>query len=138
MKTTRTKSIERPVDRRSLPARAALERTGLDQILARIRAGESQREIADSLQVDVSTLNRFLRSNAERAEATRAAMTESAEAWLDRGLRELEQAKGQDNAEMTRVRAVAMECARRAAIRNPRYSDKQQVELSGPDGGPMQ
>ncbi|SRR5213593_2044801 len=67
------------------------------------------------------------------------AMRQSAEAWLDRGMRVLQDAldkKG--NVDPTAARAYAIECARRAAIRNPQYRERNHVELSGKDGGPMQ
>jgi len=122
--------------KRSSAALARIENESFPEILSRIRAGESQSEIAQGLGVHVATLNRYL-NDAERAIETDAAKRDSAEAWLDRAMAELEQAKGKDNAEVTRAKAVAQECARRAGIRNPRYSEKQQVELSGPDGGPV-
>jgi transcriptional regulator with XRE-family HTH domain len=122
--------------KRSSTALGKIESESFPAILGRIRAGESQAEIAKSLGVHVATLNRYL-NDADRVLETDAAKRDSAEAWLDRGMSELESAKGGDNAEVTRAKAVAQECARRASIRNPRYSEKQQVELSGPDGGPV-
>jgi transcriptional regulator with XRE-family HTH domain len=124
------------VKRRAAPARKAIERAGTEEILSLIRQGKSQREIARRLKVDVSTLNRFLRANADESDLKQA-MSESSEAWLDRGMQTLERAKGGDSAEVARARAIALECARRAAIRNPKYSDRSAVELSGPGGSPV-
>ena len=54
-------------------------------------------------------------------------MEASAEAWLDRGLGVLTDAK--DMLEVHRARAIEQHCARRAAIRNPqRYGDRQQID----------
>ena len=36
------------------------------------------------------------------------------------------------------ARAYAQECARRAAIRNPKYRDKMTTEIQGKDGAPIE
>jgi hypothetical protein len=121
---------------RRIPARIPLEREGIESLCGRIRAGETMRKISSSLNIDVAALHRYLRAP-ENTLATDMALRDSAEALLDCGLQTLIDAAGKDNAEVTRAKAIAQEYARRAAIRNPRYSDRQNVELSGPDGGPI-
>ncbi len=146
MSTITDNNSQKPVKQRAstrreadqLTPRARIEHFGFDGILDSIRAGKSQSEIAKSLGVHCATLTRFLREDDERARRTDRAMADSAEAWLDRGLEAIEEARGGDTAEVQRVRIFAQECARRAAIRNPRYSERNQIELSGPDGRPVQ
>lgn len=105
----------------------------LEAIWSRIESGDSQAEIARDLGVVPSTLSELL-NKPEHAERSARARELSAEAWLDRGLAALEQAPADSN-EIARARAIAQECARRAAIRNPRYSEKRVHEVSGPNGG---
>ena len=146
MSTITDNNSQKPVKQRASTRRAAdqvtprarIEHFGFDGILDSIRAGKSQSEIAKSLGVHCATLTRFLREDDERARQTDRAMTDSAEAWLDRGMRALEEARGMDTAAVQLARAVEQACARRAAIRNPRYSEKRAVELTGADGGPLQ
>ena len=57
----------------------------IEEALQRIEAGESQREIAASFGVAVSTLNEHL-NKPENAERSARARSISAESWLDRGL----------------------------------------------------
>lgn len=102
---------------------AYLDTIGIDKIAAQIEAGLSQRNLAKEYAVDVAELNRWLHATPQRSARARAAMHESAEGWLDRGLAAIEDAPG-DVAEIARARAIAQECARRAAVRNPAYRDK--------------
>ena len=54
----------------------------------------------------------------------------SAEAWLDKGLAKIESSMSKSgDVDPSAARAYAQECARRAAIRNPIYKDKAQVDL---------
>ena len=103
----------------------------------RIRAGETNRDIAKKLNIHPATLCRYLNEDAHAQQYDRA-KADSAEALLDCGMEALEQARGGDATEVQRARAVAQEYARRAAIRNLRYSDKRALELTGPNGGPVQ
>src|SRR5207248_8494655 len=116
--------------------RVKLERIGIDRLCARIEGGESMHEIARDLKVAVSTLHGFLHRD-EHADKTAFAMQASAESWLDRGTQALNEARGGDTAAVQWARAVEQHCTRRAAIRNPRYSERAAVELSGPNGGPI-
>jgi len=118
-------------------ARAKLENIGIDRLCERIEAGESMHEIARDLRIAVSTLHGFLNRDGH-AEKTALAMQASAESWLDRGTQALNEARGGDTAAVQWARAVEQHCARRAAIRNPRYSERAAVELTGPNGGPVQ
>ena len=129
---------KRSGNRRTSRVRAVIEDTGFENILDRIRGGESQSEIARALHVHVSTLNRYL-NEPSRTEETEAAKRDSAESWLDRGTDGLEDARGKDAVAVQWARANEQHCARRAAIRNPaRYSEKHGIEVTGADGGPVQ
>ena len=134
--TARQLLANKPKRQRVTQALLRIEDASFEDVLARIRAGESQTEIARSLKVHIATLNRYL-SDPSRVAETTAAKADSAEAWLDKGLREIQNAKGFDHAEVQRARAFAQECARRAAIRNPRYSDKAAIQLTDGDGQPL-
>jgi transcriptional regulator with XRE-family HTH domain len=108
----------------------------VDAIMAKIASGVSQTEIADEEKMSVATLNTWLHADAERSARAKEAMEQSAESWLDRGLKTLREAPP-DNAEIARARAIEQHCARRAAIRNPRhYGEK--LELSGNPDAPLQ
>lgn len=108
----------------------------LEEIWSRIESGDSQAEIAKDLGITHGRLSQILNKDEETANRSARAREMSAEAWLDRGLRTLEEAPADSN-EIARARAIAQECARRAAIRNPRYSEKRVHEVSGPNGGPI-
>lgn len=110
----------------------------VEKIIEAISNGKTYREIAEEEGCSISTVHKALNSDEWRERSARA-RENSAEAWLDRGLDVLEKAlqKGGET-DATAARAYAQECARRAAIRNPKYRDKQQLEHSGPDGGPIQ
>ena len=110
----------------------------LNAVLDRIMDGESQAEIARSIGLSPARLSELLSANAEIAERSARARSISAEAWLDRGLAVIESSlKKEDGIDATAAKAYAQECARRAAIRNPVYSDKQRHEVTGADGGAM-
>ncbi len=110
---------------------AAIEAEGEDSLIMRIAEGATQAELAGRLGVGVGSLNNWLHKEPERSGRAREAMRVSAEAWLDRGLKALNDALP-DNAEIARARAIEQHCARRAAIRDPkRYGDKLQTEVTG-------
>ena len=111
------------------PAKDSLEQVGIEMLCERIEAGESYRELAESLGIAVSTVHAYLclPNNLERSERAR---TKSAEAWLDRGLVMIESSLSKSgDVDPSAARAYAHECARRAAVRNPVYKDKAQVDL---------
>lgn len=110
----------------------------LDAVLDRIMSGDSQAEIARDIGLSPARLSELLSADDEIAERSARARSISAEAWLDRGLAAVESAMQKDgNVDATAAKAYAQECARRAAIRNPQYSDKQRHEVTGADGGAM-
>jgi len=110
----------------------------LDAVLDRIMDGESQAEIARSLGITPGRLSQLLSADEEIAKRSAFARSMSAEAWLDRGLEAVASAMDKTgNIDASAARAFAQECARRAAIRNPAYSDKQRHEVTGADGGAM-
>lgn len=111
-----------------------------EYVLDRISEGFSQVEIARAFSIHNSTLSRAIDARIERTgdgEAQRFARARaaSAESWLDKGVAALERAalKSSDYDPQT-ARAIAQECARRAAIRNPTYRDKADVTLANPPG----
>lgn len=102
-----------------------------DEIIERIMDGDSMTQIAKDIGASKTSLLRFLTSEA-LADRSARAKEESAEAWLDKGLEAIEAAMRKDSGlDSNAARAYAQECARRAAIRNPRYRDSSKVELSG-------
>lgn len=102
----------------------------LDEILERITDGDSQAEIAKDLGVGVMTLSDYLNRDSVSVRSARARL-ESAEAWLDKGLQAIKDAMRKDSGlDATAARAYAQECARRAAIRNPRYNERLSVDLT--------
>jgi transposase-like protein len=119
-------------------AGSVLDGIGLEPICQRIENGESQAEIAKSLGVAASTLSAWL-NKPENSERSARAREMSAESWLDRGLETLEKALLKEAGyDASAAKAYAQECARRAAIRNPRYVEKRAHEHAGPNGEPMQ
>jgi hypothetical protein len=76
-------------------------------------------------------------TNEKNRDHSARALLNSAESWLDRGFEAIVKADASDgrySAEIQKARAIAQECARRAAIRNPRYSDRQTVQHTDADG----
>jgi len=115
-----------------MPATAqhACTTLGIDTILDLIYAGQSQTEIARNLNISVASLNTYIHSRPEWSARAKQIYQESAESWIDRGHAYLVEAPS-DNAEIQRARALEQHCARRAAIRNPRYRDNVSVEHTG-------
>lgn len=113
-----------------------------DYALERIYEGDSFREIATTLGMTHGRISQILDRNEDAINRSARAMAASAEAWLDKGLAVVEDAIDNpsyqgDGKDSGASRAYAQECARRAAIRNPRYREKTGVELSGPGGAPI-
>lgn len=114
-----------------------LDLVGINAICEQITAGATYTEIARVLGVGYATLWNWINSDAERADKSARARTASAEAWLDRGIVPLESALRLNNGvDATAARAYAQECARRAAIRNPKFSDK--IVHAGDADNPLQ
>lgn len=101
-----------------------------DEIIERIMDGDSMTQIAKDIGASKTSLLRFLTSEA-LADRSARAKEESAEAWLDKGLEAIEAAMRKDSGlDSNAARAYAQECARRAAIRNPRYNERLSVDLT--------
>lgn len=112
-------------------ATAKMEAVGIEAICERIESGESQTEIAKSIGVSIGSLSTWLNQD-QYAERSARAREKSAESWLDRGLYMIEQACDKTSGiDATAAKAYAQECARRAAIRNPRYVEKTAHQHSG-------
>jgi len=106
------------------------DKPDIESILELIRDGSTYREIGAKLGVNASTVCRWLAENESIAQQSARAREDSAEAWLDRGLGYLESALNRDSGlDAGAARALAQECARRAAVRNPRYRESQKVDL---------
>lgn len=117
------------------PARDKLDAVGIATLCERIFSGESMPSIAASVGVSESTLSDYL-ARPEHIELSARARQDSAEAWLDRGLACIASALPKDGGiDASAAKAYAQECARRAAIRNPRYRDK--VALGGDADNPL-
>lgn len=115
-----------------------LAATNFAQVCERIEAGQTQRELAKSLKVSVASLSNWLNRDDHR-ERYRSALLASAESWLDKGLEAVQMSLRKKGAiDPQAARAYAQECARRAALRNPRYVEKTAHEHTGPGGGPVQ
>ena len=109
----------------------------IDAVLERIHGGESQLAIAASLRISTGRLSELLNAP-DVAERSARAREDSAESWLDKGLAVIESALDKTgNIDASAAKAYAQECARRAAIRNPKYRDKVQTEVTGANGGPI-
>ena len=115
-----------------------MERPPLETIIARIRDGKTYREIGAEFGVSHSTIVNWLSDNDQSARAKEAALLDSAEAWLDRGIDYLESALSKESGiDPSAARALAQECARRAAVRNPKYRDKSETTLKGDAENPV-
>lgn len=116
----------------------------VDWILEQIVEGESQKDIAASLNRSAGCVSLWLMRDEATIIRSDHARKCSAEAWLDKGLQAVYDAMSDPAYKGTgtdsgAARAYAQECARRAAIRNPAYREKTdtKLELTGPGGGPI-
>lgn len=110
-----------------LTAAQKLDAVGIEAICGRIESGEDDGTIAKTMGMHRMSLRQWIKARGHDA-AISSAREESAEAWLDEGLNTIRTAlpKG-NNIDSGAARAYAQECARRAAIRNPRYREKLDV-----------
>ena len=109
----------------------------LDDVITRIETGQSFVQIAQELGTARSNLYRLLDQWTAQDSSARDRLDNakqvSAEAWLDKGMATLESALSRDSGiDSNAARAIAQECARRAAIRNPQYRDRVDVSLRKP------
>lgn len=110
--------------------------THLDEMIEQIKRGTSMRELSEFWGIPVTSLWNELRDSGdvERSARVAQAMEDSAEGWVDRGLRTLVNAAGSKE-EIARARAIEQHCARRAAIRNPRkFGDKLEIDAKHSGG----
>jgi len=115
-----------------------LDKIGIDAICARIADGEDDGTIAESLGMARTQLRDWIQSRGH-GEKVSSARENSAEAWLDKGLSTIASALSKEGGiDSSAARAYAQECARRAAIRNPAYRDKQDVNHGGQPGNPVE
>ena len=107
-------------------------------ILLRIEQGDSYMQIASDLGCSRATIYDALSLADPSGDNSARAQAKSAEAWLDKGLAAISSALSKSgDVDASAARAYAQECARRAAIRNPAYRDKQDHTVSAPGGGPV-
>ena len=125
------KRVAKPASKpKALTTAQRLDAVGIDTICRRIESGEDDGTIASSLGMDRMSLRQWIKGR-EHEDVIKSAREESAEAWLDDGLNTIRSSLSKDNGiDSGAARAYAQECARRAAIRNPRYRDKQTIDLS--------
>lgn len=108
-----------------------------NKALELVEQGLTYDEIALQMGVNRQTLMARLDELSDSAHMR--ARSISAEAWLDRGLEKLQEALDKEGGiDASAARAYEQACARRAALRNPAYREKQQHEHSGKDGAPIQ
>jgi len=119
-------------------ALAIIERTGIDSILDRYANGESLTAIANTLRVSARSLMAYVNQVAHASDYAHARECH-AEAWANLGWGSV-QMDGEvvDSATVNRARHKEQHCRWRAGIASSRYNEKQAVELSGPNGGPIQ
>lgn len=105
-------------------AHRGIKKPDVAEIIAMIENGISYREIGAKYGVDAATITAWVHAP-EWAQQSARALASSAEAWLDRGLAELE---ASSNEGATRARYIAHECARRAGIRNMHYRERMGID----------
>lgn len=111
-----------------------MDRPSQETLTERLLDGKTYREIALEFGVSVGTVFNWLNAE-DMIEHSARARELSAEAWLDRGLGYLESALSKESGlDAGAARALAQECARRAAIRNPKYRESQKVDLEHSGG----
>lgn len=111
-----------------------LDKIGFDTIIERIEHGATQAELMREYGVSAGSLNAWLHATSECSARAKNAMRISAEAFLDRGHEALLSADS-TQAEIARARALEQHYARRAAVRNPHYSEK--VTVRGDADAPL-
>lgn len=136
---SRSKSKQKPEKEvKPLTTAQRLDVIGIDAICARIADGEDDGTIAASLEMARMSLRQWIKDRGHEV-AISSARGESAEAWLDKGLSTIGSALSKDGGiDAGAARAYAQECARRAAIRNPAYRDKQDINHGGQAGNPVE
>jgi len=117
-----------PEARTKAEAHARLDAIGLDDVLAFITDGLSQREVCRRVGVRTVHLGSWLADQHQPARV-REARRQAAQAWLDRGFAAL--AEAADPFALAKAREVAAMCRKYAQVLNPsEYSDRVQVEAT--------
>lgn len=99
---------------------------GLDEYLALVVEGHSEREICKRIGTRPAHLARWIESMPEGRTRAREAQHKAARAWLDRGLAAV--ADAETLTELAKAREIAAICKRYAAICDPSFSDRVQVD----------
>lgn len=115
-----------PVDYQESVTR--LEALGLDEYLALLEEGHSERELCKRLGTRPRHLKRWLTSTPGTEQRVREARKAAAQAWLDRGLAVLQEAESLQD--LAKAREISMICRKYAAILDSAYSDKVQVDTT--------
>lgn len=105
---------------------ARLEQRGVEEVLALIAEGHSQRELCDRIGVRPAHLHSWL--DGQQAQArVRAAKRAAAQAWLDRGLAAITSATSLTD--LAKARELAAMCRKYAQVADPAtFSDRVQVD----------
>ena len=105
-------------------------------ICDRITNGETQSEIAKSLDISAGMLSVILSRDDDTIKLAARARLQSAETWTDKGLEILHMALRKDSEiDAGAARAYDQSCRNRAAVRNPMFRDKIDATLANADNG---
>jgi hypothetical protein len=131
MNTAGKKQLTRPP-----VARERCTAFGLDEICARITAGESMTAISAAIGVHISTLIEWTQDDPQRTARMRAARENAARVWDEKA--ELGLAAATDPFELSRAKELAHHYRWRAKAVAPReYGDRVTQEHTGAGGGPI-
>ena len=97
----------------------------IDDLCARIEAGESQSEISRSFGIDEKALRYWIATDDTRRARVRAARAASAQTWDERAERLLEESS--DPFELSRAKELAHHYRWRASKMSPDYADRVKV-----------
>lgn len=129
--SAQTKKVTRPP-----VAREKCTAYGLDNICARITAGESMTAISAEIGVHVSTLIEWSQDDTQRSARMRAARENAARIWDEKAEHGL--AAATDPFELSRAKELAHHYRWRAKALAPReYGDRVTQEHTGAGGGPI-
>ena len=117
-----------PPPRNPAESFARLEQRGLEEVLALIAEGLTQKEICERIGVRPAHMHSWIDSQ-QAGSRVRAAKAAGAQAWLDRGFAAIDGA--QTLAELAKAREIAQMCRKYAQVMNPReFSDRVQVDAT--------
>jgi hypothetical protein len=101
---------------------------GLDEVLSLVEEGHSMRELCLRIGTRPAHLNRWIASTEGADARMREARRNAAQAWLDRGLAAV--ANAVTPMGLAKGREIAHMCRKYAAICDPSYSDRVQVDTT--------